>query len=109
MSDNPQIHSTSTGPTPLRFVQVVELDSRAGIRDEFSPEPRLVGLTHQGDLYVRYYSETVDGWIWYPAPSFSSTDLVDNLVCPDCGREFIRGFAHDHCPKCHTGRLQPKV
>jgi len=101
MTDYPQFNSSSPGPTPLRFAQIVEVGS--------GEDATLVGLTPQGKLYVRGFDEDLQILVWYPAAAFSSTELVEDLTCSACGETFIKGFPHERCLDCGKGTLLPKA
>lgn len=98
MTDYPQFTSSSTGPATLRFAQIVQVGS--------GEDSTLVGLTSQGELYVRHFDEVAATLVWHRAPAFSSTELVRDLTCSACGTSFLKGFPHERC-YCGKGTLLP--
>ena len=101
MNYYPQFPSSSPGPAPLRFAQIVQVGS--------GEDATLVGLTPQGQLYARYFDEDAGVLVWRPASAFSSTELVEDLTCSACGVTFGKGFPHERCLDCGKGTLLPKA
>ncbi len=103
MTDYPQFTSSSPGPTPLRFTQIVKIDR--------GKDYILIELTPDGQLYGRGFDEHIQAFVWYPAPAFSSTDLVRDrdLTCWSCQEVFANAFPNDLCPHCRRRTLLPEA